>query len=71
MGVITPVALRTYPEGFPEEVLADAFTVDEPDMISLAQGWPSPQTYPVDELARRFPKSSRSTLKTRLVSTSR
>ena len=38
--------------GFPEEVLADAFTIDEPDMISLAQGWPSPRTYPVDELAR-------------------
>lgn len=45
-------ALPDQDVGFPEEVLADAFTVDEPGMISLAQGWPSPRTYPVDELAR-------------------
>jgi DNA-binding transcriptional MocR family regulator len=38
--------------GYPEEVLADAFSMDEPGMISLATGWPSPKTYPVKEMAR-------------------
>jgi DNA-binding transcriptional MocR family regulator len=38
--------------GYPEEVLADAFSLDEPGMISLATGWPSPRTYPVEEMGR-------------------
>ena len=45
-------ALPDHDIGYPEEVLADAFSMDEPGMISLATGWPSPRTYPVDELAR-------------------
>ncbi len=35
---------------YPEQVLADAFSVDEPGMLSLATGWPNPSTYPVEEL---------------------
>ncbi|HEU0023824.1 MAG TPA: PLP-dependent aminotransferase family protein [Thermoleophilaceae bacterium] len=38
--------------GYPEEVLADAFSADEPGMLSLATGWPSPRTHPADELGR-------------------
>jgi DNA-binding transcriptional MocR family regulator len=37
---------------YPEQVLADAFSVDEPGMVSLATGWPSPLTYPTAELGR-------------------
>ena len=33
---------------YPEQVLADAFSVDEPGMLSLATGWPAPRTYPVE-----------------------
>jgi 2-aminoadipate transaminase len=37
---------------YPEQVLADGFTLaSEPGMLSLATGWPSPRTYPSDELA--------------------
>src|SRR5215208_1296430 len=43
-------ALPDQEVGYPEEVLADAFSMDEPGMISLATGWPSPRTYPVEEL---------------------
>src|SRR5829696_2359431 len=45
-------ALPDQEVGYPEEVLADAFSMDEPGMISLATGWPSPRTYPVEELGR-------------------
>ncbi len=37
---------------YPEQVLADAFSVDEPGMLSLATGWPSPLTYPVEQMGR-------------------
>ena len=37
---------------YPEQVLADAFSVDEPGMLSLATGWPAPSTYPVEQLGR-------------------
>jgi DNA-binding transcriptional MocR family regulator len=37
---------------YPEQVLADAFSVDEPGMLSLATGWPSPRTYPVEQMGR-------------------
>ena len=37
---------------YPEQVLADAFSVDEPGMLSLATGWPAPSTYPVEPLGR-------------------
>jgi DNA-binding transcriptional MocR family regulator len=38
---------------YPEQVLADGFTLaGEPGMLSLATGWPSPDTYPTEALAR-------------------
>ena len=38
---------------YPERVLADAFaSAGDPDLISLALGWPSPRLYPTAELAR-------------------
>ena len=38
---------------YSEQVLADAFELaDEEGMISLATGWPSPEHYPVSDLAR-------------------
>jgi DNA-binding transcriptional MocR family regulator len=36
-----------------EQVLRDGFSIgDNPDLLSLATGWPSPRTYPTAELAR-------------------
>jgi DNA-binding transcriptional MocR family regulator len=38
---------------YPERVLVDAFaSAGDPDLISLAVGWPSPSVYPTGELAR-------------------
>ena len=46
-------ALPQHDVTYPERVLADAFaSAGDPDMISLALGWPSPRLYPTAELAR-------------------
>jgi DNA-binding transcriptional MocR family regulator len=38
---------------YPERVLAEVMSnTGQPDLISLAVGWPSPRLYPTDELAR-------------------
>jgi DNA-binding transcriptional MocR family regulator len=46
-------ALPEYDIPYPERVLAEAFaSAGDPDLISLALGWPSPRLYPTAELAR-------------------
>ena len=46
-------ALPEYDITYPERVLVDAFaSAGDPDLISLAVGWPSPSVYPTAELAR-------------------
>ena len=46
-------ALPEHAVTYPERVLADAFaSAGDPDMISLALGWPSPRLYPTAELAQ-------------------
>ena len=46
-------ALPEYDIHYPERVLAEAFaSAGDPDLISLALGWPSPRLYPTEELAR-------------------
>jgi DNA-binding transcriptional MocR family regulator len=46
-------ALPEYDIRYPERVLAEAFaSAGDPDLISLALGWPSPRLYPTEELAR-------------------
>ena len=46
-------ALPEHDATYPERVLADAFaSASDPDLISLALGWPSPRLYPTGELAR-------------------
>jgi DNA-binding transcriptional MocR family regulator len=46
-------ALPEYDIPYPERVLAEAFaSAGDPDLISLALGWPSPRLYPTEELAR-------------------
>jgi 2-aminoadipate transaminase len=46
-------ALPQHDVTYPERVLADAFaSAGDPELISLALGWPSPRLYPTAELAR-------------------
>jgi DNA-binding transcriptional MocR family regulator len=46
-------ALPEHDITYPERVLADSFAgAADPDLISLAVGWPSPSVYPTAELAR-------------------
>jgi DNA-binding transcriptional MocR family regulator len=46
-------ALPRYDVTYPERVLADTFaSASDPELISLAVGWPSPRLYPTEELAR-------------------
>jgi DNA-binding transcriptional MocR family regulator len=46
-------ALPEHELSYPERVLADVMSSGgQPDLISLAVGWPSPRLYPTDELAR-------------------
>jgi DNA-binding transcriptional MocR family regulator len=46
-------ALPQHDVTYPERVLADTFaSANDPALISLAIGWPSPRLYPTDELAR-------------------
>ena len=46
-------ALPEHELSYPERVLADVMSnTGQPDLISLAVGWPSPRLYPTDELAR-------------------
>jgi DNA-binding transcriptional MocR family regulator len=46
-------ALPQHEFSYSEQVLADAFAfADEPGIVSLAAGFPSPSSYPTDELAR-------------------
>jgi DNA-binding transcriptional MocR family regulator len=46
-------ALPQHDVTYPERVLADTFaSAADPDLISLAVGWPSPRLYPTEELAR-------------------
>ena len=46
-------ALPEHELSYPEQVLADVMSnTGQPDLISLAVGWPSPRLYPTDELAR-------------------
>src|SRR3954452_6812243 len=46
-------ALPEHESSYAEQVQEDAFRLpDEPGMISLSTGWPSPRLYPTDELAR-------------------
>ena len=46
-------ALPEHELSYPERVLAEVMSsTGQPDMISLAVGWPSPRLYPTDELAR-------------------
>ena len=43
-------ALPEYDIHYPERVLAEAFaSAGDPDLISLALGWPSPRLYPTEE----------------------
>lgn len=38
---------------YPNEMLAESFRLpDDPELISLAAGWPDPELYPVDDLAQ-------------------
>jgi DNA-binding transcriptional MocR family regulator len=46
-------ALPEHESSYPERVLAEVMSSPgQPDMISLAVGWPSPRLYPTDELAQ-------------------
>ena len=46
-------ALPEREPSYPEQVLAEVMSSAwQPDLISLAVGWPSPRLYPTDELAR-------------------
>ncbi len=46
-------ALPEHEVAYPERVLAETFaSAGDPEIISLAVGWPSPRLYPTDELAR-------------------
>jgi len=46
-------ALPQHEITYPERVLAEVFaSAGDPDLISLAVGWPSPSLYPTDDLAR-------------------
>src|SRR6476660_134163 len=46
-------ALPEHEYSYAEQVVAEAFSMpDEPGMISLSAGWPSPRLYPTDELAQ-------------------
>src|SRR5215204_1397127 len=46
-------ALPEHELSYPERVLAEVMSsTGQPDLISLAVGWPSPRLYPTDELAR-------------------
>jgi len=46
-------ALPEHELSYSEQVLADVMSsADQPGLISLAVGWPSPRLYPTDELAR-------------------
>jgi DNA-binding transcriptional MocR family regulator len=46
-------ALPEHELSYPERVLAEVMSsTGQPDLISLAVGWPSPSLYPTDELAR-------------------
>jgi 2-aminoadipate transaminase len=46
-------ALPEHELTYSEQVLADVMSsAGQPDLISLAVGWPSPRLYPTDELAR-------------------
>src|ERR687893_1726182 len=46
-------AMPDRPQTYSEQVQEDAFRLArEPGMISLATGWPAPQHYPTEELAR-------------------
>src|SRR5436305_3520930 len=46
-------ALPEHEFSYADQVVAEAFSMpDEPGMISLSAGWPSPRLYPTDELAR-------------------
>jgi DNA-binding transcriptional MocR family regulator len=46
-------ALPDHDYSYAEEVMGDSFRMpDEPGMISLSTGWPSPRLYPTQELAR-------------------
>jgi DNA-binding transcriptional MocR family regulator len=46
-------ALPEHELSYSEQVLADVMSsAGQPDLISLAVGWPSPRLYPTDELAR-------------------
>jgi 2-aminoadipate transaminase len=45
--------LPEWQPSYSEEVLADAFAMaGEPEVISLATGWPSPSFYPTEQIAR-------------------
>ena len=47
------LALPEHELSYSEQVLADAMSsAGQPDLISLAVGWPSPRLYPIDELAQ-------------------
>src|SRR4051794_29695686 len=46
-------ALPEHDGSYAEQVMEDSFRLpDEPGMISLSTGWPSPRLYPTEELAR-------------------
>src|SRR5262249_24280902 len=46
-------ALPDRPLSYAEQVLSDAFHLPaDGDVVSLATGWPSPDVYPIEELAR-------------------
>lgn len=46
-------ALPEYDIGYAEQVLAESFVLaGQPDLISLAVGWPSPDLYPTETVAR-------------------
>src|SRR5436190_8039919 len=46
-------ALPDHEQSYAEQVMDDAFRLpDDPGMISLSTGWPSPRLYPTEELAR-------------------
>jgi 2-aminoadipate transaminase len=46
-------ALPEHEPSYPERVLAEVMASGhQPDLISLAVGWPAPRLYPTDELAR-------------------
>ena len=46
-------ALPDRPLSYAEQVLSDSFHLPaDPDVVSLATGWPSPSLYPVEEIAK-------------------